>query len=221
MKPLRIEWTLARPLRVPEMPIHADALLAWAAVREAEEAGHPEPFSVQEDLPLAQEDGDGGAVWCASQLIWANSAPPQQLVTTKRFEVDELATRRGKVYAGGPSTMTQGTGPYKAFVITTPVVWTSRVVAYVVGERERVAELLARITHIGKQRRMGLGLISSVSVKDDPTAAERWRLRVMPRPQPGYEQVVAVTRPPYWAQERRQAAWMPLTIPSEVIHVAS
>lgn len=218
MEPLRIEWTLARPLRVPEMPIHADALLAWAAVREAEEAGHPEPLSAQDDLPLASEDGDGGAVWCASQLLWANLAPPQQMLTTKRFEADELATRRGKVYVGGPVALPQGTGPYKGFVITTPTVWTSRVVAYVVGERGRVTELLARVTHIGKQRRIGLGLISSASVVDDPTASERWRFRVMPRPQPGYEPIVAVTRPPYWAQERRQAAWMPLTIPNEVIH---
>lgn len=218
MEPLRIEWTLVRPLRVPEMPIHADALLAWAAVREAEEAGHPEPISAQEDLPLAHEAGEGGAVWCASQLLWTNLAPPQQLLTTKRFEIDELATRRGKVYAGGPNAMTQGTGPYKSFVITTPVVWTSRVVAYVVGERARLTELLARITHLGKQRRIGLGRISTVSVVDDPTAAERWRLRVMPRPEPGYEPIMAVTRPPYWALERRQPAWAPLNIPTEVFH---
>lgn len=218
-QPVKVSFQLTRPMRSPEHPIHLDALLAWSAVREAEEAGHPEPLEAQHQLPLQDQDGPGGKVWCASQLMWQPLAPPEQIFMTKRFELDELASRRGKVYQGGPNVMTQGTGPFKSFVLQAPVVWTRQVVAYGIGDLDRIRQLLARVTHLGKLRRIGLGQIGRYEVEHDPAAEIYWPLRVMPRQVEGYEPMIAVTSPPYWELERRQPAWVPMQIPQEVFDV--
>lgn len=196
--------------------MHLDALLAWSAVREAEEAGHPSPLDAQESLPLASDAGEGGAVWCASQLMWQPLAPPNQMMVTKRFELEELARRKGKVYEGGPNQMTPGTGPYKSFMFHVPTVWASQVVAYAIGNLSEVDRLLSRVTHIGKMRRIGLGQIGHYQVDVDQEAERFWKLRIMPRALDGYEPIMAVTRPPYWGSERRQPAWVPMNIPQEV-----
>jgi len=218
MKPLRVEFRLVRPMRYPESPIHLDALLAWCAVREAEDAGDPDPLAAQERLPLAEDDGEGGRVWCASHLIWQATAPPRQMVITKRFEPEEYARRRGNVFVGGPNIWTQGSGPYKAFVIHHPVIVVDSVSAYCIGDPARIAELLARIQSIGKLRRIGQGMVSGLTVIPDDRAATAWRVRVMPRPVEGYAQSMATTRPPYWRREACQAAWVPITIPEEIAH---
>lgn len=214
--PLKITFRLDRPIRCPEYPIHLDALLAWAAVREAEEAGHPHPLEAQENLPLAFEEGEGGTIWCASHLMWQPLAPPEQVFLTKRFELENLARRKGKVYEGGPNLMTQGTGPYKSFVLQVPTVWTTHVVAYALGDPDRITSLLSKVTHLGKMRRIGLGQIATRHVDLDSKAEHFWKLRIMPRAMPGYEPIFAVTRPPYWGTERRQPAWVPMNIPQEV-----
>jgi len=218
MKPLRVTFTLERPMHPPEMPIHLDALLAWAAVREAEEIGDPDPLAAQERLPLQHEDGPGGAVWCASQVVLSQQGPPQQIFRTKRFEVAPMALAKDRVYAGGANVLTQGTGPFKSFVLPTSVIWSPTAMAWCLGEADRMTELLSRVRSLGKHRGIMLGAITSCTVVEDASARARWRLRVMPRPVEGYVEIEAVTRPPYWQSVRRQPAWMPLQLP-EVDHV--
>lgn len=216
MKPLRITFTLNRPLRHPEYPIHLDALLAWAAVREAERAGSPDPLAAQEHLPLASHGAGADAVWCASQLIFAPIEPPHTHLLVKRFELDALASGRGKVFSSGRNVFTPGSGPFKAFMVMHPMVWTRQVVAYAVGDPERIRELLAAVQSIGKLRRLKMGNIVSRDMVEDERAHAAWRYRVMPAPEPGYAALEANTRPPYWDRTARRVAYAPIEIPGDL-----
>ena len=216
MQPLRINFTLERPMRVPEYPIHLDALLAWASVHLADQAGSAEPYAAQDDLPL-QEHGEGDdRVWCASQLLFVPLAPPEQWVMTKRFESDSLAARKGTVFTDGPNKLTQGTGPFKSFMWSESVQWVETVTAYAVGDPAKIESLLAEVKSIGKLRRHYMGAIVSRAITEDARAYEAWKLRVMPTHEPGYEPVQATTRPPYWDRTKQRIAYRPLTIPEDV-----
>ena len=221
MTPLRISFTLDRPMRVPEFPIHLDALLAWSAVKEAEDMGHDTPFDAQEHLPLAREGQGDDAVWCASQLLYRPLSTPEHVTLVKRYELDAIARRQGSLIAGGPNKIPMGTGPYKAFVLGEPVVWVAGVVAYALGEAERIGELLTRITHIGKRRGIGMGRVSATDIQADARAEHAWRYRIMPTPCEGYEPIEAAIRPPYWQRESRRIAYIPTHIDGELYASAS
>ena len=76
--------------------------------------------------------------------------------------------------------------------------------AWCIGNRERVTELLACLTHIGKMGRNGWGLLESVTVENDEEAKAKWALRVLPKSladeQSGvtYAKVMSPPRAPYW-----------------------
>ncbi len=216
MTPLRITFTLDRPMRVPEFPIHLDALLAWSAVMAAGDMGHDDPLLAQEDLPLASEGQGTDAVWCASQLLYRPRSTPELIALTKRYELEAIARRQGEVIAGGPTKIPMGTGPYKAFVLGEPVVWVDRAVAYAIGDAGRIKDLLARITHIGKRRGIGMGRVSATDITPDARAESAWRYRVMPTPCDGYEAIEAVTRPPYWNRANRRIAYIPTHIDGDL-----
>lgn len=216
MTPLRITFTLDRPMRVPEYPIHLDALLAWAVVTEAGTMGHDNPLDAQEQLPLASEGAGEGAVWCASQLIFRPESSADPLLLTKRFELEAIARKQGTLIAGGPTKIPMGTGPYKAFVLNEPMAWVSCAVAYAVGEAERIGVLLKRITHVGKRRGIGMGRVSAIDIAADARATHAWRCRIMPTPMEGYEAIEATTRPPYWKRENRRVAYIPTHIDGDL-----
>lgn len=218
--PLRVTLTLHRPMAVPQHPIHLDAVLAWAAVEQATQAGHDDPLSAQAALPLAQHRTEAGTVWCASQFLYAPLDTPQPQLLTKRFELDDLALMHGKVYEGGRNRIDPGTGHYKGFKLTVPTVWTGRLVAYCLGQRTAVAALLDSVPSIGKYGRLCFGAITDRRITCDERATDAWKLRVLPEPAPGLEAVEATIQPPYWRRECRQLAYRPLTFPPELLHDA-
>lgn len=214
--PIQVRFRLVRPMHLPSYPIHLDALLAWARVQEAEEQGMDDPYATQEDLPLERSGRGEDAVWCASQILARPLAPPMQLVMTKRFELDALAHAKDRAFSGGPNKLPMGTGPFKAFVLNAPVAWVGEVVAYALGDPERVGELLERVPSIGKLRRNTLGKIAERRILPDSRAREAWKLRVMPDPIPGYQPIQATIAPPYWDKTRRRTAYCPVEIPGEM-----
>jgi len=216
--PFRVSWTLRAAIRRPDDPIHLDALLAWAVVDEAREAGHPDPISEQESLPLARHDSPEGWCWQASQLDFTLTAPAYSMFLTRPTRVHEYAAGRlSGAYVSGMDKITLGTGRHKAFLFNHRMQQASTAVAYGVGDVERVRELLVRVTSIGKLQRFNAGAITQVSVVEDPTAHQRWQRRIMPSMTAGYAQVVACVRPPYWKRGQRQVAYAPMDIPKRIL----
>ena len=88
-KPFVVTFTLANAMVEPKGPMALDALLSWASVRRAECAGHPQPFSVEHDLPL--ERHSVGDAWCfkASNLSFEWVGDRSRTVYTKRQQADD------------------------------------------------------------------------------------------------------------------------------------
>lgn len=203
MSPLEIRFRLVTPMRAPEQPIHLDALLAWAAV---DAAGGD--LAAQDDLPLELHAADGRRVWKASRLVF-QPLHRQMMPMTRTFDPWAWAMDRGRVYTGGGNRLDPGMGPYKAYQIYVPLVQVERVRAWCIGEAERIGELLARVTHLGKLARLDMGRVLSREILPCAEARERWKCRTMPEPLPGYRPAVMTLMPPYWRREMRTVAWEP------------
>lgn len=204
MQPLQVTFEIDTPMRAPEEPIHLDALLAWAAV---EEAGGD--IAAQERLPLERyEAKDGQWVWCASRVI-PRVLFRDQMPAIRAFRPADWARAKGEVFQGGPNKVSPGTGPYKAYQFSIPTIQVDFARAWCIGDPHRVVDLLDRVSHLGKLRRLGCGRVRTVRVEKDPLAEERWKLRTMPDAQEGYRQAHMTLRPPYWDRRARALAWEP------------
>lgn len=214
MTPLKIDFKLASPVVVDsEYPIHLDGLLAWARVKEAEEGGDPNPWAAGDDLPLAKAGSGDDWVWQASRLLFV-PATPRQLVNMQRkcdpdrfygdFERGLWKPSRGD----SPPTINTMSGQLRAYQFYTSVQWMARVEAWCVGDTDRIQTLLDRVEHIGKMGRNGFGQVLQVTVSEDSTANDHWRLRALPNDVAGvegveYAQAYHPPRAPYWDKVRR------------------
>ena len=76
-------------------------------------------------------------------------------------------------------------GSQKNILAYYPTTECRRLVAYCIGDKTLLDEALnewGHISHIGAKRRMGHGLIQSISIEDDDTALTAWQKRTMPWP---------------------------------------
>lgn len=207
MRPLEIRFRLVTMMRAPELPLHLDALLAWAAVDEA--GGDLE---AQWSLPLAKfahQSNEDRWVWQASRVI-PITINRQTMPTIRTFDPVQWAIDKDQVYVGGPNKLTPGTGPYKSYQMVAQMLQAPEAVAWCVGNPDRIGALLARVPTIGKLGRLDCGRIGSVAVLDDPhPSRERWRLRTMPVRGDDYYAAQMVLRPPYWRRSDAEGAFEP------------
>jgi CRISPR type IV-associated protein Csf3 len=212
MTPLAVTFRLGSAMRQPENPIHLDALLAWAVVDEATEAGHPDPWSVQHEIPIARHGEGDRWVFCASMLCPPAALPLPFVAHRTRAQHGTLLARAvaSGVISKGPNIIPAGSGRFKLYLLSDTYQWVSHLSAWCLSTNpDRVRELLQRVHHIGKGRGLDAGRVTSVDVVESPDANDRWRHRVMPDPAPGYLPIHATMRPPYWARELRVEAYFP------------
>lgn len=211
--PLKIRWRFARPMVARQHEIHLDALLARARVIEA-----GEDWSVQHDLPL--ERASHGDAWCfkASALVFEPLEAVRLTHMSRRTDMHRISLD-GE--SGGPLNLRQaqinmGSGPLKGFSWFQHTQWVNQAHAWCVGDRERVTELLARITSIGKLGRNSFGLINDFKVDDAPeNEQDHWLYRALPGDFEGtdlhsraqalgitYAQTLGRSHAPYWSPEK-------------------
>lgn len=217
--PLRIEWELATPWCPPYHGLHLDGLVAWAMVQEAQATGTlPLHYDdILANLPFAKHETKAGWVWQASLL-----RPVAVLGSERRYMTTKTATAEfaARMHSGGiegkPLTSIDTVrGPYKNDAFWYTVEHVERIVAYCVGDPERITPLLGTVTHLGKRARLDHGRIAPVEgmlaqIHEDPDALKLWRNRNMPEPQNGHQQVVARLTPPYWLGEGTRIVWRPV-----------
>lgn len=212
---LRVVFELNRPMRIPENPIHLDALLAWAVVDEATEAGHPDPWSLQHELPLERHSSANASQWCwkASMLV-ARPTSIQFMANRTRGQDGLLISKAMDVLAAPPNTLPQGSGRYKQFLLSDPLQWVSALTAWCIStDRDRLESLLRRVRHIGKLRAIGAGRVSNLEIHPGEDAGQ-WMCRAMPEPMPGYLPVHGALRPPYWDRSARSITYLPQETPA-------
>lgn len=223
MQPLKIVWEFASPVAARTYPLHLDALLAWAMVNRAEMmGGHPCPYSEQDVLPLERS----GEVWKASQLVFTPASEPYLLPFIRKASIVEFAADSGFRYeAGKKNKFSIGTGKYKAFDLRLHVQPMKGAVAWCVGDRGRIEDLLKDVTSLGKWHMKGQGRVKRcghdlvMTVQECPKdEEENWRLRVLPKNSGlelagvEYWPVMAVCSAPYWDRSRQQMAVMPANL---------
>jgi CRISPR type IV-associated protein Csf3 len=229
MEPLRLTWTLAAPLVASPHPLHLDGLLAYAQTEETL-AGlsidDRDPRALREvataPLPLGREERDGLWCWQASVLRPRDGVLGQSMrYWTRKTDSEDFARRVGNgqidLRVSVPLT------PYERVIDVQrdelkqlykffPIRDVPAVEAWCIGDKDRIEELLAvesgYVTHLGGKARMGFGKVRSFAIERDPEASSRWQRRATPWPQAGAAIAELAVRPPYWAPESRQLAWI-------------
>jgi len=221
MQPLKVTFTLSHPVVFDnEYSIHLDALLAWARVQDAIDAGSSNPWPEGDDLPLAKAGQGADWVWQASRLFFTPETP-RELINMQRKSDPEMfykdfdeglwtiRNKAGEVVKGKtPPKINTQSGQYRAYQYYVSAQWMSKVEAWCIGDLDKVKALLDRITHIGKMGRSGFGTVASCTVEIAPAASVNWALRALPmdvKPCTGveYAPVMSPPRAPYWDKQRR------------------
>lgn len=225
MRPLRLEWRLSSPVAGMALPLHLDALVAYAVTQEAIANGATGPIgSLADNLPLEKEVR--GDLWCwkASALMAPASHGHAMRLWTRRTDEYDYAERYGAGQFAGTKTK-HIEKPYGGIIDTArgemknhfqfmPVRSLPHFVAYCIGDEDRLLELLhpdaGHILTLGKRGAMGLGKImdNGFVIEPDDCATERWSKRVLPWPQDNAMPIQAAHRPPYWAIENRTTSYL-------------
>lgn len=233
LAPLKITFHLDTPMQRSGYPIHLDALIAFAQTHSALAGMDPDDAppgmirELAEDLPLAKEEKDGEWAWKASALIPTGFGEKSVRMWTRKTDPDDFTRRvidnnvligertknaltQGKPYAG---TIYTDRGLQKNMFEFYPLEEIRKLEAWCVGDIDLLENLLAPesgwITHVGKRTRVGHGRVRTIQIEEDEEALKKWKLRVIPWPEAGYEPIQAGLRPPYWAVENRGQGYCP------------
>lgn len=231
MEPLKITFTLANDMVYPAMPLHLDALLAYAVTQDnlVTLGDNPSPddlLALSEDMPIAKHEQDGQWVYKASALAPEGLMTHSRHFFTQRQDPAKMAALivNGKVqynrYKGEALPplshkmkldLTRGAqrnllGYYSITNVPT-------MTAYCVADRDFVEEYLIDsgwITHIGGRRRQGLGRLARVDIETCDAAQTLWQNRVKPFAlHEDDTPIIATCRPPYWEKANQQPAFIP------------
>lgn len=223
--PLRIEWRLATPWCPPTMGLHLDGLIGFALKEEAEAQGRAITSfdELLSDLPFEKHVTAMGWVWKASYVRPTEVFGTERRYLTAKTNAQGLAERMvdGQILGRALGKIDRVRGLFLNNALWYNTEHVPALVAWCVGDPDRLLSLLDRITHIGKRSRIDHGRIAQRSrtdeseagldftLEEDEAALEKWRLRVMPEHIDGYIPVATRLNPPYWAGESQQMGWRP------------
>lgn len=211
-EPLRITFTLGSPMVEPEDPIHLDALLAWASVDKAREAGDTSPLDAQNALPLSRiERGDQ---WCW-QASWISCTPVERFQPSHTLKVcreHAAMMRRTGILRTSFKVTDTSRGFTKAGLYSCSLLVVNQAIAYCVGNREEIASLLSRLHGLGKRTRAGAGDILGIDVEPDEDAIEYSFQRNLPWPEAeDYVVVEGNVMAPYWDKTTFNSVYRPIS----------
>ena len=211
MEPLRIRVDLIRPIAVGTYPILLDAVLAALQVDAASAQGHPDPWSVQHDLPLERYETDSDWVFKASFFRPSFEFPVQPVafeIQTSRMSLDRVSQdMNDNLVKTGMAVANPAGGPFKTHFFSIPIQWVLRFEAYAIGKRHPIELLLSQLRYLGGRRSTGHGMVRQVSV--EPVALEscRWWDRPLPSDQTVASSSVRAygrLHAPYWKGQRQE-----------------
>lgn len=224
--PLRIEWKIATPWCPPAFGLHLDGLIGYAAVQEAELEGRE--FTSYDELldtlPFERHDANGNWCWKASLVNpVAVHGSERVYMTAKTASYSMAASMVDGQITGRPiKSIDTVRGAFKNDAFWYTIEHIDALQAWCVGDPERITELLAWVTHVGKRARLDHGRVAlreqtdadegglDFSVVEDPLALDHWKHRCMPEAVAGYVPVQSRLRPPYWQGEGAVVCWRPM-----------
>jgi len=208
MTPLVVQTTA--PLGyVSGHPVHLDALVMSVAAKRAGRA-QPQTAAELDDVPIPIERSACGRYYLASAAL-------TEIVAREVRHTHQRFPLREAVHLGGPKIkrVDDGAGRHKSYRIPSErhhargglLTW------YAIGEPEAVRELLDEVTHLGRRRAVGEGMLTLRGERWSVEPCEPWgegfpvlspegaALRNLPLDTPGLERfrhLQAPLEPPYW-----------------------
>ena len=179
----------------PWEPLHLDALLAWVNVPYHD--GHVQGLQRNDaptaiPLPLDLWEFEGARGFCASALFPEGGTQETILMWRKKFQ----ASRAERIVAGSPNLQN---GPYREYNTPLPLLLCHTMVAWAVGNRNKIKKAIRRVKFLGKKSSLGVGKVIGLEVElavDDFSLVKNGRaMRWLPMP--GAPRLVR-TQPPYW-----------------------
>ena len=231
MEPLKITFHLKTPVVIMDMPVHLDALIAWAQTQEKLAQG-VEVDNIRElaaELPFEEYTTDAGTVWKASVLVpesiqfttttqWVRRTDPYQI--TDGLEKGWLSTgKRYKPEKGYKIDTSSGMLKNHRQIYTVQMV--DKMHAWCIGDLDRIEQLLLdHVRAIGAKTKMGHGQIREdvfgnpmIEVERDKAAVDKdkWKLRFMSnKVSNDYALMRSPLKPPYWDKSSAVMGWFPL-----------
>lgn len=222
MKPLRLEWRLSSSVAGMRLPLHVDALVAYAITEEQVRSGATGNIrELGKNLPLESETRDGLTCWKASALLSQGNAGNDTRLWTKKTDEYDYAQRMAgqqfsarlkvpmKPYEGTIDTQRGQMKNHFQFYSSKHI---SHFVGFCIGDEDRLLELLSPesgyITTIGARGRSSHGRIASFHIQEDDQALVMWEKRVLPWPADGLKEIEAAYTNPYWAIENRTTSYI-------------
>ena len=196
----------------PYLPI--DGILYSALMRQtfgAQEvtvAGSMAQFGGEHgSLPLKRVAPPGGPwYYAASFAEWAEPWVDDSSFWAKRFD---MAHADLIDFDGRRASITLSEGRYKGYQIPTFSRHALEVRWYAVGNLERVRDLLAGVTHIGKKVAQGCGRVNAWQVEEWPDDWSVWRTGRLMRAVPRATGTLYGIRPPYWRPANQYSCALP------------
>lgn len=228
MSPLKITFQINGPIVMPVNPLHLDALLAYIYTQSRlflleEPYTQEDILALADDLPLARAGKGESWVYKASALQPAGPMEHSSRFFTTRHSPENLATsmanktivnKRDKLphpHMSHKGKVDLARGHVRNSLLYHSVTMVESMEAYCIGDKDAIIDSFSsgHITHLGKMRRMGFGLIQSISVEEDELAITQWKNRVRPNEEPGDIPISSPMRPPYWLKEKENLCFMP------------
>lgn len=221
-QPLTLRAWLAAPLAWdPYNGVPCEGALQYAVVQLASGMSPEEAFAdaprdtphntlVPIPIPIVDQEMVGMPVALAS---WAQPAPGA-------IETTRIRRKRARAESYGLAKVNVAMAEFKSEQIPVPTLTAMWVEFHVVGDRDRLHELLPHVTHIGRGRSSGLGHLLGWEILEDYTGRsilDRGRLmRSVPsgsgvQARPGTFTVRhATTRAPYWHRASLTECMVPI-----------
>lgn len=236
MQALKITFRFSAPvLRDSEQPLHLDALIASAVMREYEALDDSEDaWRAADDLSAILDRTEGeNWVWKASQLMFAPALPVQWFNQIRKCDPEAWYDDLGHAWVGRFNTHELGVNPetfsinyrsgqYRGYQWLNSIQWMDSAQAWAVGDRDAIEHYLGQISHIGKKSANGFGRLFKTedfpgfSIEEaSQNELDNWMLRTLPAGHAGksgiqYEPVFQCLRAPYWRKLDREMALEPL-----------
>lgn len=180
----------------PSSPIHLDSLMIWflAGLKAGPKDQLIERDSVPDDfnLPLKKWHINDSWGWCASALFVEGTFAESTDHWRKRFR----QSKGSGICAQNPNLKMGG---YREYNSPIPVTLCRKLVAYAVGDRKRVHNIVRGIRRIGHKRNMGYGVVigrKTEIIDDDFSLVKNGKAQRF-LPQKSGRKFIRC-RPPYW-----------------------